>query len=418
MFKPPRGTRDFYPEEMRIRNWLFNHFKAAAKSFGFEEYDAPILETEELYTRKQGEEITQQLYNFEDKGERKVTLRPEMTPSLARMVLAKANTLPMPLKWYSIPQCWRYERMQRGRLREHYQWNMDIWGSNGAEAEVELLCAIVNFFERIGINSTQVGIRVNNRKLLQHVLESAGINEEQFTPVCIIIDKMDKIPQEAIEEQLRSLGLSSENIELIQSTLSLKDLKSINETLDNENPGLNELNQLWELAENYGITEWIEFDASVVRGLSYYTGTVFEAFDKSGTLRAICGGGRYDSLLSTFGGSDIPACGFGFGDVVIMELLSDLDLIPELPSGVDDIVFAMNEELRGAAMQVANKLRKNGRSVDLILEERKMKWVFKHAERSKAKTLVMITPNEWEQGKVRIKNLENKTEIDVNLEEI
>jgi len=418
MFKPPRGTRDFYPEEMRIRNWLFNHFKAAAKSFGFEEYDAPILETEELYTRKQGEEITQQLYNFEDKGERKVTLRPEMTPSLARMVLAKANTLPMPLKWYSIPQCWRYERMQRGRLREHYQWNMDIWGSNGAEAEVELLCAIVNFFERIGINSTQVGIRVNNRKLLQHVLESAGINEEQFTPVCIIIDKMDKIPQEAIEEQLRSLGLTSENIELIQSTLSLKDLKSINETLDNENPGLNELNQLWELAENYGITEWIEFDASVVRGLSYYTGTVFEAFDKGGTLRAICGGGRYNSLLSTFGGSDIPACGFGFGDVVIMELLSDLNLIPELPSGVDDIVFAMNEELRGAAMQVANKLRKNGRSVDLILEERKMKWVFKHAERSKAKTLVMITPNEWEQGKVRIKNLENKTEIDVNLEEI
>jgi len=418
MFKPPRGTRDFYPDEMRVRNWLFDHFKAAAKSFGFEEYDAPILETEELYTRKQGEEITQQLYNFEDKGERKVTLRPEMTPSLARMVLAKANTLPMPLKWYSIPQCWRYERMQRGRLREHYQWNMDIWGSNGAEAEVELLCAIVNFFERIGINSSQVGIRVNNRKLLQYVLESAGINEEQFTPVCIIIDKMDKIPQEVIEEQLGSLGLTSENIKLIQSTLSLKDLKTINETLGNENPAVNELNQVWELAENYGITEWIEFDASVVRGLSYYTGTVFEAFDKSGTLRAICGGGRYDSLLSTFGGSDIPACGFGFGDVVIMELLSDLDLIPELPSGVDDIVFAMNEELRGAAMQVANKLRKNGRSVDLILEERKMKWVFKHAERSKAKTLVMVTPNEWEQGKVRIKNLENKTEIDVNLEEI
>ena len=418
MFKPPRGTRDFYPEEMRIRNWLFDNFKAAAKSFGFEEYDAPILETEELYTRKQGEEITQQLYNFEDKGERKVTLRPEMTPSLARMVLAKANTLPMPLKWYSIPQCWRYERMQRGRLREHYQWNMDIWGSDGAEAEVELLCAIVNFFERIGINSSQVGIRVNNRKLLQYVLESAGINEEQFTPVCIIIDKMDKIPQEVIEEQLSSLGLTSENIKLIQSTLNLKDLKSINETLGNENPAVNELNQVWELAENYGITEWIEFDASVVRGLSYYTGTVFEAFDKSGTLRAICGGGRYDTLLSTFGGSDIPACGFGFGDVVIMELLSDLDLIPELPSGVDDIVFAMNEDLREAAMQVANKLRKNGRSVDLILNKRKMKWVFKHAERSQAKTLVMITPNEWEQGKVRIKNLENKTEIDIDLEEI
>jgi len=418
MFKSPRGTRDFYPEEMRVRNWLFDNFKAAAKSFGFEEYDAPILETEELYIRKQGEEITQQLYNFEDKGGRKVTLRPEMTPSLARMVLAKANTLPMPLKWYSIPQCWRYERMQRGRLREHYQWNMDIWGSEGAEAEVELLCAMVNFFQRIGIDSNQVGIRVNNRKLLQNVLESAGINEEQFAPVCIIIDKMDKIPKEVVEEQLTELGLNSETIELIQSTLALKDLKSLNEVLGEDNPALNELNQVWTLAESYGITEWLEFDASVVRGLAYYTGTVFEAFDRNGTLRAICGGGRYDSLLSTFGGADIPACGFGFGDVVIMELLSDLDLIPKLSSGIDDIVFAFNEDLRDAAMQVANRLRSNGRSVDLILEERKMKWVFKHAERSQAKTLVMITPNEWEQGKVRIKNLENKTEIDLDINEL
>ena len=397
---------------------MFDNFKAAAKSFGFEEYDAPILETEELYIRKQGEEITQQLYNFEDKGGRKVTLRPEMTPSLARMVLAKANTLPMPLKWYSIPQCWRYERMQRGRLREHYQWNMDIWGSEGAEAEIELLCAMVNFFQRIGIDSTQVGIRVNNRKLLQNVLESAGINEDQFAPVCIIIDKMDKIPKEVIEEQLTELGLTSETIELIQSTLQLRDLKSLNEVLGEDNPALIELNQVWTLAESYGIAEWLVFDASVVRGLAYYTGTVFEAFDRNGTLRAICGGGRYDSLLSTFGGTDIPACGFGFGDVVIMELLSDLDLLPELPSGIDDIVFAFNEDLREAAMQVANRLRSNGRSVDLILEERKMKWVFKHAERSQAKTLVMITPNEWEQGKVRIKNLENKTEIDLDFNEL
>jgi histidyl-tRNA synthetase len=403
---------------MRVRNWLFDNFRAAAKSFGFEEYDAPILETEELYIRKQGEEITQQLYNFEDKGGRKVTLRPEMTPSLARMVLAKANTLPMPLKWYSIPQCWRYERMQRGRLREHYQWNMDIWGSEGAEAEVELLCAMVNFFQRIGVDSTQVGIRVNNRKLLQHVLESAGINEEQFAPVCIVIDKMDKISKEVIKEQLTALGLTSETIELIQSTLALRDLNSLNEVLGEDNPALNELNQVWALAESYGISEWLEFDASVVRGLAYYTGTVFEAFDRNGTLRAICGGGRYDTLLSTFGGADIPACGFGFGDVVIMELLSDLELIPELPSGIDDIVFAMNEDLRGAAMQVANRLRSNGRSVDLILKEKKMKWVFKHAERSQAKTLVLITPDEWEQGKVRIKDLVTKTEIDLNLEEL
>ncbi|MED5271904.1 MAG: ATP phosphoribosyltransferase regulatory subunit, partial [Candidatus Thermoplasmatota archaeon] len=229
---------------------------------------------------------------------------------------------------------------------------------------------------------------------------------------------MDKIPKEVVEEQLTELGLNSETIELIQSTLALKDLKSLNEVLGEDNPALNELKQVWTLAESYGITEWLEFDASVVRGLAYYTGTVFEAFDRNGTLRAICGGGRYDSLLSTFGGADIPACGFGFGDVVIMELLSDLDLIPELPSGIDDIVFAFNEDLREAAMQVANRLRSNGRSVDLILEERKMKWVFKHAERSQAKTLVMITPNEWEQGKVRIKNLENKTEIDLDLEEL
>ena len=254
--------------------------------------------------------------------------------------------------------------------------------------------------------------------LLQNVLESAGISREQFAPVCIVIDKIDKIPQDVLNEQLTALGLNSDTIELIKSTLALRDLKSLNETLGDDNPAVNELNQIWSLAESYGITEWLEFDASIVRGLAYYTGTVFEAFDRSGTLRAICGGGRYDTLLSTFGGADIPACGFGFGDVVIMELLSDLNLIPDLPSGIDDIVFAFNKDLRDAAMQVASKLRSNGRCVDLVLEERKMKWVFKHAERSQAKTLVLVTPDEWEQGKVRIKDLVTKTEIDVNYNEL
>ncbi len=413
-----RGTRDFYPEDMRLRNWLFDHFTNASLLHGFEEYDAPVLEYEELYTRKQGEEITQQLYNFQDKGNRKVALRPEMTPSLARMVMARAGGLPMPIKWFSIPQCWRYERTQRGRGREHYQWNVDIWGTTEISADAELISVLVTFFEGIGLTAKDIVIRVSSRKVLEEVLGSLGMRGDVFAQTCVIVDKMGKLSSDVIEEQLSGLGHDSEVITTIQSVLGIKDMNGLQEALKDESMAVSELNFLFDAIDSYGISEWVEFDASIVRGLAYYTGAVFEAHDKAGKFRAICGGGRYDKLLSTLGGKDLPATGFGFGDMVIMELLAEKDLIPELVSDIDDTVIPLNSDLRNAAVMVAASLRNSGRTVDLVLEDKKMKWVFKHVERVGAKRLVLLAPDEWSRKMVKVKDLDTGEESEISLNDI
>ena len=413
-----RGTRDFYPEDMRLRNWLFDNFTNASLLHGFEEYDAPVLEYEELYTRKQGEEITQQLYSFQDKGNRKVALRPEMTPSLARMVMARAGGLPMPIKWFSIPQCWRYERTQRGRGREHYQWNVDIWGTTEISADAELISVLVTSFEGIGLTAKDIVIRVSSRKVLEEVLGSLGLEGDIFAQTCIIVDKMDKLSSDVIEDQLSDLGHDSKVVTTIQAVLGIKDMNSLQKALKDESVAVSELNLLFDAIDSYGISEWVEFDASIVRGLAYYTGAVFEAHDRTGEFRAICGGGRYDKLLSTLGGKDLPATGFGFGDMVIMELLAEKNLIPELVSDIDDIVIPLNSDLRNAAVMVAASLRNSGRTVDLVLEDKKMKWAFKHAERIGAARLVLLAPDEWSRKMVKIKDLDTGEESEISLNDI
>ena len=413
-----RGTRDFYPEDMRLRNWLFDNFTNASLLHGFEEYDAPVLEYEELYTRKQGEEITQQLYSFQDKGNRKVALRPEMTPSLARMVMARAGALPTPIKWFSIPQCWRYERTQRGRGREHYQWNVDIWGTTEISADAELISVLVTFFEGIGLTAKDIVIRVSSRKVLEEVLGSLDMEGDIFAQTCIIVDKMDKLSSDVIECQLSDLGHDSKVVTTIQAVLGIKDMNSLQEALKDGSVAVSELNLLFDAIDSYGISEWVEFDASIVRGLAYYTGAVFEAHDRTGEFRAICGGGRYDNLLSTLGGKDLPATGFGFGDMVIMELLTEKGLIPELVSDIDDIVIPLNSDLRNAAVMVAASLRNSGRTVDLVLEDKKMKWGFKHAERIGAARLVLLAPDEWSRKMVKIKDLDTGEESEISLNDI
>jgi len=401
-----------------VRNWLFDNFQSAARSHGFEEYDAPLLEHEELYTRKQGEEITQQLYGFEDKGGRRVSLRPEMTPSLARMVMARAGALPTPIKWFSIPQCWRYERTQRGRGREHYQWNVDVWGAEGIEADAELISVLATFFRSVGLGPEDLVIRVSSRKVLEEVLGSVGVSGEAFPAVCVIVDKMGKIPEEAMSAQLAEQGLDADAISTIRSTLGLQDLDALSLALGDDSSAVSELTSLFSLIDSYGISDWVAFDASVVRGLAYYTGPVFEAHDRAGELRAIVGGGRYDRLLSTLGGRDMPATGFGFGDMVIMELLASKGLVPELSSGNQDLIVSSDESLRPAAMSVAQRLRASGRTVDLVLEDKRMKWVFRHAERSGAQRLVMVMPEEWGAGNVRIKDLESGEETDISFDDL
>ena len=418
MAKGVKGTRDFYPEEMRLRNWLFDNFTYASLLHGFEEYDAPVLETEELYTRKQGEDIVKQLYNFKDKGDRKVSLRPEMTPSLARMVMSRAGVLPMPIKWFSIPQCWRYERMQKGRGREHFQWNVDIWGTTEISADAELFSVITTFLEGVGLTEEDIVIRVSSRKVLEEVLGSLGISGDLFAQTCIIVDKMDKLSPEVINEQLTDLGHNSEVISTIQSTLGLKHLNSLKKVLKSDSKALSELTELFEAIESYGIADWVEFDASIVRGLAYYTGSVFEVNDRKRKFRTICGGGRYDKLLSTLGGKDLPATGFGFGDMVIMEFLKDKGLLPQLLSGVEDVVIALDSELKNVAVKVASVLRDSDRLVDLVLEDKKMKWAFKHAERVGATRLILVGPEEWSRQKIKVKDLQSGEEYETSIEEI
>ena len=404
---PPKGTRDFYPEDMRQRTWLFDQWREVAKTYGFSEYDAPVLEAESLYTRKAGEEVTEQLYNFVDKGDRNVALRPEMTPSLARMVMAKKGGLGMPFKWFSIPQCWRYERMTRGRRREHYQWNMDIWGVEGVETEAELLAAMVDFFERVGLSAEDVGIKVNSRMVIGEVLSELGIPEDKFAATCVLVDKLEKVCKQTFKIYYLIFDIF----------MRFKGA----EVLGEESEAVQQLSQLLNLCKAYGIEDWIIFDASVVRGLAYYTGIVFEAFDRRGELRAIAGGGRYDKLLETFGGQPTPAAGFGFGDAVIIELLKERDILPSFENtGVDSVVFAMNgkEDLYESAIEIATKLRKGGQNVDIVLQNKKPKWVFKHADRIKSRHVVIIAPDEHANGEVSIKNLELGEQTTVKIDDI
>ena len=415
---PPRGTRDFYPDDFRLRDWLFTHFREASRAFAFEEYDAPVVESEELYVRKAGEQIVDELYGFEDKGGRRLALRPEMTPSIARLVLARAGSLALPLKWFSIPQCWRYERIQRGRRREHFQWNVDIFGISDVAAEAELLCLVTALLSNLGLTAQDVEIRLSSRRIIEAALNAAQVPGERFSEVCVLVDKLDKLPAGAVREELEGAGLDSSVVDTLLQLTSLASLDEAAALIGEESGGIGDLRRLLGLAADYGIADWVRFDAGLVRGLAYYTGVVFEVFDRASELRAICGGGRYDRLLSTFGGRDIPACGFGFGDAVIVELLSEKGLLPELPRRFDDVVFPFNAELRPAAMEVAARLRRAGRSVDLVLEERRMKWAFRHAGNCGASRLVLVAPDEWERGLVKVRDLETGEEREVPAGEI
>lgn len=416
---PPRGTRDFYPKDMRLRTWLFDHWHAVAKTYGFSQYDAPVLESESLFTRKTGTEVTQQLYNFIDKGNRSVTLRPEMTPSLSRMVMARKGGISLPLKWYSIPQCWRYERTTRGRRREHFQWNMDIWGVNGVEAEAELLDILVTFFKNVGLTSNDVGIKINSRLVIGEILTELGIPEEKFAPTCVLIDKLERVTLNEIQDDLGELGIDSLAVDKLTSVLTNNSIEAIASVLGPDSEAVKQLNHLFTLCRAYCIEDWIVFDPSVVRGLAYYTGVVFEAFDRKGQLRAIAGGGRYDKLLETFGGEPTPATGFGFGDAVIVELLKECNALPIFEnSGVEIIVFALSSDLYNATIDVATRLRQAGQSVDLVLEYKKAKWIFKHADRIGCRYVVIMAPEEYANGEVSIKTMKTGEQRSIRIEEL
>jgi histidyl-tRNA synthetase len=419
--QPPRGTRDFYPEDLRRRSWLFDHFREVARGFAFEEIDAPIVEHAELFTRKAGEEIVEQLYHFE-LHDRHLALRPEMTPSLARMVMARAGALRLPLRWFTVTQNWRYERMTRGRKREHYQWNMDVWGEPGVAAEAELIAAICTLLDRVGLARGDVKIRLSSRALLEEVLREGVLRErpEAFGPLCVVIDKLPKIGADAVVELLAAptgdVRLDPGAARAVVEALEVRDLGEAARRAPAGSSAVADLQRLFELLAAYGLEDRVVFDASIVRGLAYYTGVVFEAFDAGGTLRAICGGGRYDRLLETLGGPAIPAVGFGFGDVVIQELLADRGLLPDVPRRVDDVVFAFGDAERPAAIRLATRLRAAGRSVELALGHAKLKRALADADRSGASRALLIGPDEAARGVARVRDLASGEERDEPLD--
>ena len=417
-FAPPRGMRDFYPDDMVLRDFIFGKWRESALKYGFSPYDACVVESMELLRRKAGEEISEQIYTFKDKSDRELALRPEMTPTLARMLCAKYGSISFPIKWSTIAQCFRYERMTRGRKREHYQLNLDIIGDESLAAEAETIACAVDAITSMGIKRTDIKVFYSNRRLLSDLLAKYNIPDDQHSSVFLALDKKGKIPDEKIHELLLENGVTQDTlarIDDLNSTTSLEDLHSIVP----DSAGYRETLEFMKMADAFGIADVLVFDLSVIRGLAYYTGIVFEAFDAERKLRALFGGGRYDNLLSTIGGKDTTAVGMGFGDVVIGELMSDLGVLPQPSSEPGIGIGFMAEEQRMTAIQLATALRASGRNVSLAAKKQKPKAFFKAvSEDHTCGEAIYVGPDDVGRGTVKIKNLATREEKLLTIAEI
>ena len=406
--------RDFYPEDMVLRNRIFDAWRSAATASGFEPYDACVVESLELLKRKAGEEIVNQIYAFQDKSGRDIALRAEMTPTLARMVAARQGSLRMPVKWYTIAQCFRYERMTRGRKREHYQLNLDIIGEESVAGEAEVLYTAIAALRAMGVPDEAYKVRLSNRALLSELLLSLHVEEKFHAGAFIALDKKGKIPREEIEQILREEGLTDEACAAAFNLMDIRTLEEAEQIAGADSPAIRRIRELFDLLECYGIRDQVVFDISVVRGLSYYTGIVFEAFDTKGEFRAIFGGGRYDNLLTAVGGKPASAVGLGFGDVVIGEIIQALQLPDVRPQQEKILVGYMHDEQRAAATRLTARLRGEGRIADLRLRPQKPKAFFSLASET-ATAAVFIGPDDVVSGKARLKDLAARTERDIPL---
>jgi histidyl-tRNA synthetase len=415
-FEPPRGMRDFYPEDMVSRNRVFDAWRLAADRAGFSPYDACVVESLALLQRKSGEEVAEQIYTFEDKSGRKLALRPEMTPTLARMIAARQSRLTFPVKWYTLAQCFRYERMTRGRKREHYQWNLDIIGEARMTAEAEILAAAAAALRAMGLPDDAYRIRVNNRALLGELLLKLGIEQTHHAAVFLALDKRGKLPDEEIAGLMRRAGVPPAALSGAFELLAVRTLDEAAALAGPDSPALADLRELFDLAALHGYADRLVFDIAVIRGLSYYTGIVFEAFDTAGKLRAIFGGGRYDSLLTAIGGDPMPAVGLGFGDVVIVELLNELEGGAAAVARDGIAIGFMFPEQRNAAVQLAARLRGEGKRVDLALGPQKPKAFFARAGAGACRAAVFLGPDDVAQGRARIKDLETRAEEPLTLD--
>ena len=414
------GFRDFYPEQLATRNYLTSVWRDVARRYGFVEYDGPPLEPLDLYTKKSGDEIVGQLYAFTDKGDRQVALRPEMTPTLARMVAAKANAMRKPIRWFSIPQLFRYERQQKGRLREHFQLNVDIIGEASVAADAELLAVAVEIMRATGLTASDVRARISDRRLLTAILREVGVKAEEMPAVFAAIDKLGREPRDVTREKVGKAVSDKDAARGIERVLERStDLNAIAAEFRNSRSVMEWVTRLREymnFVDALGAGEWIDFDLSIVRGLAYYTGIVFELFDAKGEFRAICGGGRYDDLLSNIGGVDLPALGFGMGDVVLTELLRARDLLPTPTLGTEYWVAADDDSMLPDVMKVAGQLRAKSRSVEYALKAQTLAKQLKAASTSGVANVVLLRRDDFANGNVTVKRLADGSEQQIALD--
>jgi histidyl-tRNA synthetase len=398
-----KGTREFYPEEMALRNYLYEKAGAAAKAFGYQEWDAPFLETIDLYAAKSGEELVkEQSFVFNDRGGDPITLRPELTPSLARMIAARQGQLTFPVRWWSFGPFWRYERPQKGRSREFFQWNIDMLGVSSPEADAELIAIAATFIKSVGLTPQMASIFVNNRRLMDAQFDALGVPPEQRLTVSGMVDRRPKMSPEAWDAYALENGLSQSQLDGLKKVLENYDLWQEND----------ELVRLFKALDALGVREYVKFDPNIMRGLLYYTGTVFEAFDLSGSVRrAILGGGRYDNLLADVGGDPLSGVGFAMGDVVIGIILQEKDLLPAfVPSPAPVLVTIFDNSLWMNSFSLAADLRTAGIKVLSYPEPAKLPKQFKFADRMGIRVVTVIGPDEAAAGKVTVKNLANSTQ--------
>jgi histidyl-tRNA synthetase len=402
------GFRDFYPEDLSLRNHIFATWRSVACRYGFEEYDGPPLESLDLYTQKSGDEIVQQLYAFRDKGDRDVALRPEMTPTLARMVAARVQALKKPIRWFSIPQLFRYERQQRGRLREHFQLNMDIIGEAGPLADAELMAAAVDIMRGFGLGPKDVQLRISDRRVLKALLLAGGVTEGQLPSAFAVIDRSERVPKNVLEEMLRDAGYGKRETSTVFEVAALRGQDAIKSAGEVAEP----LSQAVQALDSMGLGDFVSVDLTIVRGLAYYTGIVFELFDAQKKLRAIAGGGRYDGLL------DLPALGFGMGDVVLGELLKERGVAPKASIELGAFLVAVGGDDLPTMLQLAHAMRERGIAVEYGLRHAGVRKQLELAAARGAARAVIIGPDERQAGLAVVRDLKAGTEAKVPLDKL
>lgn len=406
-----KGTREFYPEQMFARNFIYEKVRAASEMFGYQEWDGPFIEPIELYAAKSGEELVKkQSFTFEDRGGEQVALRPELTPSLARMIAAKQGELTFPVRWWSFGPFWRYESPQRGRTREFFQWNIDLLGVDSPVADAELIAVGATFLRSVGLSPELAQISVNNRRLMESQFDALDIPAEKRVDVSNLVDRRTKMESAKWEAYALEIGLNQKQLDGLKNLLGNFDLWKQSE----------ELTRTFAALEALGVRDYVKFDPNIMRGLLYYTGTVFEAFDTSGSVkRAIFGGGRYDNLLADVGGQPLPGVGFAMGDVVIGIILQEAGLIPEFqPSPAQVLVTVFDEKLLANSFALAAELRNAGLNVMVYPEPTKLPKQFKFADRMKMKVALVLGPDEAEKSLVVVKNLANGEQVQVKNEAV